>query len=266
MGNPTDIVRDPDTESCTKFNIGNETLETISCEYSTSEDDDLYHYVVHFHVAYCGADQNLKKYSTGMIGEVREIWLSTNNISIEKGSIFTGVRYHKSVNLYDTAYLDLNYPFERVATCDCEFVKSPIPPDPPEPEPSWNTAYEKLIFDSDQLRKLRKYRDEFLSKTDRGKLLVNLLYKSSEEVLDVLLNSPVLMEQARCIVKDNMEAVQSVLRGDEGVLRNTGGIAYFLTEFAQEAPQDLKLLAIAVKKEMLHKQQKGEKFFGFWLN
>ena len=48
-------------------------------------------------------------------------------------------------------------------------------------------------------------------------------------------------------------------------LYNVDEIAAFLTRFAMKFPDDLRVLAISVKREMLQKQLQHKKFFGFYL-
>jgi hypothetical protein len=130
----------------------------------------------------------------------------------------------------------------------------------------WERAYETLFLDSYGLTLLREYRDSFLTKTLEGRLYTTLLYQNSKKALDVLLDNPELMQEAKNLIQVNRGAVEAVLDGNEGTIYNSDEIASFLSTFARKAPADLSLLAIAVKKEMIQKQKQGKKFLGFWLD
>lgn len=129
----------------------------------------------------------------------------------------------------------------------------------------WRAAYEAVFDDPSELEIVRQYRDEFLTKTEKGKRYTKLLYESSETALDVLLENPDLISQAKDLIENNKDAVEAILNGNEGTIYNTHEVVSFLSKFARKSPVDLQLLAIAVKKEMLRKQKQGEKFLGFWL-
>ncbi len=129
----------------------------------------------------------------------------------------------------------------------------------------WVGAYKTLFSDRSDLRLLRRYRDQFLTKTFRGRLFTNLLYRNSEEALQILLDNPYLMKKARHLIKTNRNAVIAALKGNKGTIYNTDEIVFFLAKFARKAPPDLRRLAIAVKREMVRKQRHGRKFLGFRL-
>ena len=92
-----------------------------------------------------------------------------------------------------------------------------------------------------------------------------LLYMSSEEALEVLLDNPELMLEAKDLIEANKDAVSEVLNGNEGVIYNTDEIISFLDAYAKESPPDLKILANMVKSDMLRKQSNGKLFLGFEL-
>jgi hypothetical protein len=129
----------------------------------------------------------------------------------------------------------------------------------------WEGAYDSLFRHPSDLTLLRQYRDEFLIKTIKGKLYTKLLYNRSEEALQVLLQNPELMMEAKHLIEANKDAVSDVLHGNEGVIYNTDEIVSFLKAYARKSPPGLKLLAITVEKEMLRQQRQGEKFLGFRL-
>ena len=125
--------------------------------------------------------------------------------------------------------------------------------------PVWETAYNSL-FDSSSsdLDLFRQYRDEFLTKTTKGKLFTKLLYNRSEKALEVLLRNPELMLQAAYLINANRDAVSEVVNGNEGVIYNTDEIVSFLEAYAKKSPPGLKILANMVRKEMLKKQRQGK--------
>jgi hypothetical protein len=129
----------------------------------------------------------------------------------------------------------------------------------------WQNAYNTLFNDSSDLELLRKYRDEILSNTDKGREYKKLLYKHSEDVLEVLLDNPELITQAKDLIYANILAVDDVLHGQEGVIYNTHEIEAFLDAYTENAPPRLKLFVKMVKWHMLNCQRKGKLFFGFRL-
>ena len=129
----------------------------------------------------------------------------------------------------------------------------------------WGPAYDTLFRHPSDLTLLRQYRDEFLIKTTKGKLYTKLLYNLSEEALQVLLQNPELMMEAKHLIEANKGAVSEALNGYVGVIYNTDEIVSFLKAYAKKSPPDLKLLANLIRWEMLMKQKQGEPFLGFRL-
>ena len=129
----------------------------------------------------------------------------------------------------------------------------------------WETAYNTLFDSRSDLELLRQYRDEILSKTTKGKMYKTLLYMSSEEALEVLLDNPELILEAKNLIEANKNAVSEVLNGNEGVLYNTDEIISFLDAYADKSPPALKILANMMKSDMLRKQSYGKLFLGFEL-
>jgi hypothetical protein len=129
----------------------------------------------------------------------------------------------------------------------------------------WKTTYD-LLFDSQaDLDLLRRYRDEFLSKTAVGKWFTGILYESSEDALAVLLRNNELMLQAKGLIDVNTYAVSDILAGSEGIIYNTDEITAFLSAYAKKSPPALKVLANIVKWDMLRTQRQGKLFHGFRL-
>ena len=129
----------------------------------------------------------------------------------------------------------------------------------------WGAAYDTLFATPSDLDLFRRYRDQFLAKTRRGRLYTKLLYKHSEDALGVLLANPDLMFEAVYLISANRDAVSEVLNGYEGVIYDTDEIVSFLNAYAKKSPMALKILAYVVKWKMLIKRRRGETFLGFEL-
>ncbi len=130
---------------------------------------------------------------------------------------------------------------------------------------SWDTVYPDLFQEQQDVEGLRSFRDQILKESPQGSLYTTYLYNNSEEALQVLIENPGLMKRAKQLIEENISAVQSILWGSHGEINNTEQIARFLDAYARKAPPDLKVLAEAVKADMLEKKEKGELFFGFLL-
>ncbi len=129
----------------------------------------------------------------------------------------------------------------------------------------WATAYGALFDSESDLDLMRRYRDDILMRMKRGRLFTRLLYKNSEEALEVLNGSPELMSEAAHLLSTNIDAVNQVLNGDEGVIYNTEEVISFLDAYAREASPSLRELAEMVREIMRIKKRRGEKFLGFKL-
>ena len=129
----------------------------------------------------------------------------------------------------------------------------------------WPTAYKHLFDSSSDIDILRAYRDQVLSRNAKGRRFKRLLYRNSEDALKVLLENPELMNQLRDLIYANIGAVQNVTLGRRGVIYNTREIAAFLDAYAKKAPPKLRFLAKLVKRQMLRKQKRSQRFFGFRL-
>ncbi|MHA2283885.1 MAG: sialidase family protein [Promethearchaeota archaeon] len=127
----------------------------------------------------------------------------------------------------------------------------------------WGTAYEILFDRPSDLELLRRYRDQFLANTKWGRLYTRLLYRSSEDALEVLVNDPDLMLRAKDLIQNNMDAVFAVSNGNIGVIDNTWEIVSFLDDFADASPPALRLLAKSVKRNILRSRRRGKTFLGF---
>ena len=132
-------------------------------------------------------------------------------------------------------------------------------------EPVWGAAYDVIFDNSSDLELFRQYRDEFLSNRTRGVTYKTLLYMFSEQALEVLLNNPELMTQAKVLIEANRDAVLDVLYGCEGIIYSTDQIAAFLNAYAQKSPPILKIMVYIIRWDMLQKQRRGVLFFGFRL-
>jgi hypothetical protein len=130
----------------------------------------------------------------------------------------------------------------------------------------WESAYEILFHNRSDIDLFRRFRDEFLAESEKGKLYTQFLYKHSRAALDVLLDNPELMQQAAELIQMNRNAVSLVLNGEEGVIRNTDAIVVFLEAYARKSPPSLRALANIIKGEMLKHRMQDELFMGFKLN
>jgi hypothetical protein len=137
------------------------------------------------------------------------------------------------------------------------------------PEPSspvygtWTSLYAPLFRTPSDLEVLRQYRDEFLTRTGRGKLYTDLLYENSEAALRVLMDNPELIERAGILLQANQDGILQVLNGKEAVVSQPDDIAAFLDDFAARSPATLRVLAKMVKREMLQKFREYKPFIGF---
>ena len=132
-------------------------------------------------------------------------------------------------------------------------------------KPIWNSVYYRIFDNPSDLGLFRDYRNEFLTRTSKGKLYTYWLYKISDKALEVLLNNPELMIEANYLIAVNKDAVSGVLDGPEGIIYNTDEIVAFLDAYAKKAPPVLKVLSKIVQWDMLRKQRRGELFLGFRL-
>jgi hypothetical protein len=130
----------------------------------------------------------------------------------------------------------------------------------------WDAAYNAMFNNWSDLGLLQRYRDEVLNKTKNGSRYTNLLYRHSQEALEVLLFNPRLMLRAKALIEANRDAVSQVLNGMEGMIHDTEEIVTFLDALAAKSPAGLRSLAVRVKSEMLRKQKRGEPFLGFTLS
>lgn len=128
---------------------------------------------------------------------------------------------------------------------------------------SWAAAYQAMFSDLTLVETLRQFRDQVLAKSDRGRFFKELLYSASEEALAILQQNPHLMKRAGELVEENRAAVEAVLEGREGVIRNSDEVLSFLDAYSQESPAPLRLLASSVSRDIIEKRESGELFFGF---
>ena len=162
-------------------------------------------------------------------------------------------------------YDDAGTYYAEVTVVDDEGGETTSDPITIEVNATWKTAYDILFDNPSDLELFRQYRDGILSKVTKGRMFKALLYETSEKALEVLLNNPHLMLQAKYLVDVNKDAVSEVLNGNEGVIYNTDEIISFLDAYADKSPPALKILANMVKSEMLRKQSQGNLFLGFEL-
>jgi Zn-dependent metalloprotease len=185
------------------------------------------------------------------------------------------IQYYNAIN---AACVDLsNDPGGIITQADCQQVDNAlravelhIPPDCGGGD--WTLIYPTLVDTSSDLEMMRQYRDEVLAQSMRGRLYTRLLYKSSEEALEVLQNNPRLKRRAARLISHNKAAIEDVLEGGEGVLHNSDRIIAFLGAYARKSPPGLKFFAKMVKiamqkhkKAMQKHKKQGTPFLGFKL-
>jgi hypothetical protein len=138
-------------------------------------------------------------------------------------------------------------------------------PDAP-PGGAWGSKQSAMFSSPSDLELFRQYRDEFLKRTTRGKLYVDLLYENSEQALKVFEENPELTLKARTLIEANVEAVSQSLNGVRGEISSTEEIASFLKEFGEKSPATLKVLCNTIRRDMLKKHKQGKPFLGFKMN
>jgi hypothetical protein len=129
----------------------------------------------------------------------------------------------------------------------------------------WGAAYEALFADLAEVEAFRSYRDEMVTQDESARLYTRVLYRHSEDALDVLLANPELMRQASRLIAANTDAVQRALAGEHAVIHNTDEIAAFLGSYAEKSPTVLKLWIRLARWQALAHRQRGEPFLGFRL-
>jgi hypothetical protein len=165
---------------------------------------------------------------------------------------------------------DLIGPLYGITADDCIEVNEALLAVEMDTEPEcggdgWLSAYPTLLDAPSDLKMMRQYRDEVLTKTKRGRLYKGLLYKNSEKALAVLKNNPELMARASTLIHVNKGAISDVLAGQEGVIYNTHEIVAFLGDYARKSPPGVKFFAKMVSVAMMKKKKQGKLFLGFRL-
>lgn len=132
------------------------------------------------------------------------------------------------------------------------------------PDSDWDSVYSNLFFDNlSDLDLLRQYRDGFLTHTKKGKWYADLLYRSSEQALQAMLEKPDLVSMANRIIKENRDAVEMVRDGEVGVIYNTDEIITFLDLLSSNSHPRMALLCRMIKRELIQKKESGKLFLGF---
>jgi hypothetical protein len=150
---------------------------------------------------------------------------------------------------------------DRSATVKVSELGNPTPPAPTYS--SWSISYVQLFENEETLEMFRKYRDEFLARTNKGKLYTDVLYENSENALQVLLDNPDLIVRAKNLLQANQAGIQEVLNGRKAVVNNPDEIVAFLDDFAGRSSATLNVLAKMVKREMLQQFKLKKPFIGF---
>jgi len=127
----------------------------------------------------------------------------------------------------------------------------------------WTSFYSALEIGQENLASLRDFRDNYLMKSVKGKLITFLLYGSSEEVLNILMADPDLFETAKKVLHANLPAIGKILRGEKVPLQHTAEVMSFLDKVAGRSSFTLKILANMVKIELSENQNNNTPFLGF---
>ncbi len=130
---------------------------------------------------------------------------------------------------------------------------------------NWLNVHRILFQRKSDLALLRQFRDEILPKTEQGRVLRTSIYRNSREALEVFLNNPAWMFEARKLIEANKDAILEALRGDEGVIYNTNEIISFLDKYAKASPPVLENLIMEIKEDMIKKREQGGAFLGLRL-
>ena len=102
----------------------------------------------------------------------------------------------------------------------------------------WPAAYELMLNEEEKtLSVLRRYRDEALVPHPLGRKYVDLLYKNSEDIAQLLLENPLLAADAGEVIDELMPAINDYLENGEIELsrEKLNVMAVFLTRLAMQA-------------------------------
>lgn len=201
------------------------------------------------------------------IGLVKTGLVQYRALSLYLGVSSNFLQYYNAIN---TACADLVGGPGGITASDCQEVNDALLAVELHIAPDcggggWTLVYPTLVDSSEDLKMMRQYRDEVLAKSMRGRLYTRLLYKSSEEALEVLQNNPRLKRRAARLISKNKAAIEDVLEGGEGVLHNSDRIIAFLGAYARKSPPGLKFFAKMVKIAMQKHKKQGKPFLGFKL-
>jgi hypothetical protein len=107
---------------------------------------------------------------------------------------------------------------------------------------------------------MKQYRDEFLSRTKKGKFRTLLAYKISEKALEVLDENPELLPQARELAGANIDgALQALNEEADFSSQNSEEIISFLDSYAEKAPLLLKIGTLMLKRKVIKRQKRAQR-------
>lgn len=127
----------------------------------------------------------------------------------------------------------------------------------------WDDAYLNILPSCEDIKFLRRYRDNVIGKLPDGRSYINILYKYSDEALKTLRDNPYLTEKAASILADNIDSIKDGLYGKEVTICNTREILYFLDTFGSVSPRPLSCLSKIISKKILEARLNRDKFLGF---
>jgi len=253
-GEPTDVAASPETHKVTvAYNLGNAVTE-IDTGPAGSGPYRQRHLVVGDGPRYVQVDPAIDRTYVSNVDYrqlgVIDAGVVAPKISLSMVPAFTGVdtEWHCA---YTTG--DLDTLRKVVKICDDAL------PD------AWSHAYDILFASRDEVAAFRAFRDRLIASDATGKLYLEMLYENGQDALDVLVENPDLLAEAKRLIAANEEAIAIAAGGQQATLRNTDEFAEFLKDFAEKSPSDLKFWLRIVRGHLLRSQKQAEPFLAFAL-
>jgi hypothetical protein len=129
----------------------------------------------------------------------------------------------------------------------------------------WPMAYARLFSRPSDLDLLRRYRDEVMLRTPRGREYVEGLYGQSRPALEVLLRNPGLVPRAKALMDRHRGAVTAALAGRPAPIDAPDAIVRFLRDYADAAPPELRILVERMLADIAESAETGVPLLGFGL-
>jgi len=128
----------------------------------------------------------------------------------------------------------------------------------------WEDVYTDLFDESADLELMRRFRDEIMTGMDGGERIVHDLYKHSDDALNLLLNNPELIIEAKQLIHENRDSLVKVLAGKESTVCDFEPIVRFLTICRDLAPVGLQGVIQDTISQIKHAEKSGKKFLCFY--